>query len=575
MIPATPQTPIVDIVTVCFNDQKFFPAYLDSILSQTDVDLSHVNLIMVDNNSSKENYDVLLQHTTQAQQSLRSYQVIRENVNQGFAKGCNIGAFNSQSDGDFLFFLNSDTELHPRALANLFKHFSRDEASYAAWEFRQFPYEHPKIYDPLTGEVSWGSGAALVIRREVFKRLKGFDTRLFMYTEDVDISWRIRMEGFKIKYLPECIVYHYSYQSFNQTKPIQYFYSIFNNLQLRFKFGTMAEIKNGFRLLKMVLKNKGPFENSRKLLLNHKARRLHKFVQQRMWYFRFKKIIRRSSPQKFLDFDYEQRREGAFYFNELPKSSPLVSVIIRTVNRPLVLREALISLRNQTYKNLEVIVVEDGLPLSERYVARDFKDLNVRYFSTRKKVGRTKAGNLGLKMATGQYFNFLDDDDMLYADHFECLVRQSERHPEFKIFNNFAFEAKTTTISKEPYVYRFEDLTTVHRKRFNLIRLTLHNFLPIQTVMFHREVFESLGGFDESLDVLEDWDLWIRFASKYEFYTVFKTCSLYKVPAENDLAHTRRMQFDNALKAVQKKQLAYQISLDPIRLSTLHKNFDK
>ena len=66
-----------------------------------------------------------------------------------------------------------------------------------------FPYEHPKIYDPVTQEAQWSSGAAFAIRCEVYERLGGFDEKIFMYGEDVDLSWRLRSFGYKIRYVAE------------------------------------------------------------------------------------------------------------------------------------------------------------------------------------------------------------------------------------------------------------------------------------------------------------------------------------------------------------------------------------
>lgn len=563
----------IDIVTVTCNDQKWFPAYLDSLIKQKGIDHIDINLVVVDNNSKKENFKVLLDCEANGKKHLKSFTILPQKQNLGFAKACNVGAKALQ--GDLVFLLNIDTELEETALANFSESFNADDDSFGAWEFRQFPYEHPKIYDPITGEIAWGSGAALIVKRSIFDKIEGFDTNFYMYTDDVDISWRIRLEGYKIKYLPECIVYHYSYQSFNDVKPLQYYYSIFNTLQLRFKFGSLHEIKEGLKLVRSVFKHKGPFMHSRKKLFNIIIGSSYKLILQRIFYYKNKAKIRSIHPHKFLEFDYEERRLGDYYYNELPKTSPLISVVVRTVNRPQVLEETLISLRKQTYKNIEIVIIEDGPNASKSFVETHFPDLNIKYKATNVKVGRSKAGNLGLALATGEYLAFLDDDDLLYADHFECLVRQSERHPQYKVFHNYAFEAKTKTISNNPYKYTIEKLETIHQKRFNPLRLFLFNFLPIQTVLFHREVYETYGGIDETLDVLEDWDLWVRYSSRYEFYSVYKTCSLYKVPAEPHLAEERIRKFNQDYEMVLKKQSNYQLSITPLDFSKYFKNIDR
>ena len=92
-----------------------------------------------------------------------------------------------------------------------------------------------------------------------------------------------------------------------------------------------------------------------------------------------------------------------------------VSIIVRTCGRPDVLKTALDSLRRQTYKNIEIIVVEDGPIVSEKMIQEEYNDLPIVYFATIEKKGRSAAGNIGLKIASGTYLNFLDDDDIFYA----------------------------------------------------------------------------------------------------------------------------------------------------------------
>lgn len=96
---------------------------------------------------------------------------------------------------------------------------------------------------------------------------------------------------------------------------------------------------------------------------------------------------------------------------------PLVSIIIRTCQRPQVLQRALKSVQEQTYKNVQVVVVEDGKNESEEFIKKNFKDLNLLYCATGEKRGRSCAGNIALEMAEGKYLNFLDDDDFLFPEH--------------------------------------------------------------------------------------------------------------------------------------------------------------
>ena len=206
----------------------------------------------------------------------------------------------------------------------------------------------------------------------------------------------------------------------------------------------------------------------------------------------------------------------------------LVSIIIRTCGRPHILKGALESVRNQTYKNIEVVVAEDGENTAKKMLEEDFSDLNIKYANTGKKKGRTIVGNLALSMATGCYFNFLDDDDLLFPEHVETLlhaIRQSENMAAYSI----AYESVVKYDSKTHCYKEYKKWVRYHQP-FNRTLLTFNNYIPIQSIMFSRELYDQLGGFDESMDVLEDWELWVRYSTKSDFQFADKVTSLYRVP---------------------------------------------
>ena len=252
------------------------------------------------------------------------------------------------------------------------------------------------------------------------------------------------------------------------------------------------------------------------------------------------------------------------------KEQKKVSVIIRTCNRPEVLRRALNSIKKQTYANIETVVVEDGPNLSEKMLREEFTDLNLLYQSTGEKQGRTKVGNLGLSLCTGEYFNFLDDDDILYSDHIEVLV---------KLLNNCSAVA-AYTIAEEGQIVRdrnnpavFKEKRTIvrYKQPFNRLLLYSFNYLPIQSVLFSRKLYDKLGGFDESLDILEDWDLWIRYSTMGDFVFEPKITSKYYVPVRGKNKASRGKGMDAALKQVEQKFASYPIVCD---VRSLRKDMD-
>lgn len=338
----------------------------------------------------------------------------------------------------------------------------------------------------------WSSGAAFLVRREMFKAVKGFEESLFLYAEDVDLSFKIRNSGSKCRYVPKAVVWHYSYAKPHEIKPVQQFYSLRNNLLLRCRYGRFGQIIKGYWLVKLLfLRGERGVPGIRRLAF--KALFSHLPLVPRMIAWRSKNLKKRYfKGYKFFGFDYELHKSGAFHECDLPSTNELVSVIVRTTNRPEMLREALRTVANQTYPNIEVIVVEDGPAASEQVIAEFRELLDVKYYSTTEELGRCKAGNKGLELAKGTYINFLDDDDLFYADHVETLVAALQKDKDFKAAHSACYEAKVKTVGSDR-----PEIVALHPfyEAFDRGKLRARNLFPIQVVAFHRSLYDNIWWF--------------------------------------------------------------------------------
>lgn len=551
----------LDIVVVTYNSKKWLERLINSIECQKNINFKDINLFFVDNISTDDTINELNKYKNKS--SLGKVEIVQNNKNLGFGKANNLGF--KQGNSEYVFFLNPDTELEEFAISRMLEEIKNSSEEFKMWEFRQKPYEHPKWYDILTGETSWASGACFIIDRKVFEEIEGFDSRIFMYTEDVDLSWKVRLHGYKIKYVPRATVVHYCYQSANEVKPTQYYYSLINNLNLRLKYGTFTNELGWYKRFFQILKRKGPFLNSRTTLVKKYIKNLKNYAYFKLWRYKKnnRKLFKKFVPN-FLEFDYENIREGAFVENKYIDTEPLVSILVRTCGRPQVLRETLKSLRNQTYDNIEIVVVEDGKNVSENMIKNEFSDLNILYKATGKKVGRCVVGNMAMELANGEYLNFLDDDDLFYADHVETLVQRLVENKDYNAAYAISYEEKVEILSREPeYRYIVHSKTMAHNKNFSRITLLTRNAFPIQVVMFKKELFDKYGGFDLELDCLEDWELWARYTRENKFLYVPKVTSVYRVPASNNKYKDRQEDLDSYYKQAQKKIFERNIVMKP------------
>jgi GT2 family glycosyltransferase len=556
----------VDLSVVTYRPET---ALLDSLLASL-AEASgalRLHLLVQDNSPGPEHAESIRAMPEIAAGAFASVDVRRSGENLGFGRGHNANALRGESP--WLLVINQDCIVEPGALERLVETAAADDAKVAAWEMRQIPYEHPKAYDPATLDSPWASGAATLFRREAYEAVGGFDEAIFMYGEDVDLSWRLRARGWRLTYQPKCAVVHRTYREAAEVKPLQVLGGVQTNLGLRMRYGGLARIAQGFTLLAAEIVAPPSFAGRRRGLalagLKALARAPH-FLLSRV-------AATDGFRPQFTGWGYETRRDGAFHEfrsrREHPGDPrPKVSILIRTVNRTAWLREALASCAHQTWENLEVVVVEDGEPAS-RAIVDAFRDrLDIRYEATGGSGGRSRAGNRALALATGEWLNFLDDDDVLFADHVEVLVGAALAAGAKGAYG-LAWETKTLVRDRARADYQETMHATVHRQPFDRLTLWHHNYLPIQAVLFHRSLYERHGGFAEDMDQLEDWNLWTRYTLEDDFVLVEKTTSKYRVPAETRGAAERQALLDRAYADALERQRRLLVTASPRHISEM------
>ncbi len=498
-------------------------------------------------------------------------EVNRSGTNLGFGRGHNANA--ALGSAPFVFVLNQDCVLEPGVLEAAVVAAETDDERVGAWEMRQIPYEHPKEYDPVTLDTPWTSGAALLLRRSAFDSVSGFEPRIFMYGEDVDLSWRLRARGWRVTYRPRTAVVHLTHgDGPHEVKPLLLFGGILGNLCLRARYGGVLRTLKGLGLLAAEIARRPTFAGRRRGLIRAGLQFL------RLWpHFAGSRV--RAAPgfePHFAGWSYERRRDGAFLpfasKREAARPEPLVSVLIRTVGRPRQLAEALETCANQTYRNLEVVVIEDG-PESSRAIVESFRGrVAIRYRVTGKRLGRARAGNLALAEARGEWLNFLDDDDVLFADHIEVLLGAALRAGAAGAYG-LAWETQLHWLDAERSRYRESGHLTRFRHAFDRFALWHRNYLPIQAVLFYRRLWERHGGFLEDMDHLEDWNLWTRYTLEDDFVMVDKTTSKYRVPGDAQARAERLALLDRAYPDAVERQRQLQVTLSPRHVVEMAQGF--
>ena len=548
----------IDISIVTYNSQKWIDNFFKSLQNQ-DYPLEFINLYVTDNSSTDNTYLKLKEKKDQLDKFLSFHIFKAKNLGFGTGHNNNINKANSR----FILVTNIDLEFEKDTLFNVIKYAMNDSLEVASWEIRQKPYEHPKYYNPVTLETNWSSSACILFRKSALDKIGGYEEKIFMYGEDVELSYRLRDYGYKLKYYPKATCWHYTYEVANEVKELQFLGSTSSNILLRLRYGSIRSIIKGLVLYFGLFVSPVQFKSQRLKLFKNLIDILKKAP-----YFLFSRKKQKNINYKFLHWDYEFIRDGAFY--EYPKkkmnNDPLVSVIVRTCcDRIEYLKEAIESIKNQTYNNIELIVVEDGSEDSRNFISSvDSENIKyINYVST-PKGGRCIAGNIGLKNTTGKYILFLDDDDLFFADHIEVLVSELEFNKSIHACYTSAFQVATKVKSKKPLIYKEMSHDVLYRQPFSRCLMWHNNYIPIQSIMFKRELYEKYGGFDQSLDNLEDWNLWTRYSMSHDFKYIEKTTSLYRVPYHEEHTKKRQEELDSFYKKAVEKQKSLKVEVSPV-----------
>ncbi len=189
--------------------------------------------------------------------------------------------------------------------------------------------------------------------------------------------------------------------------------------------------------------------------------------------------------------------------------NPLISVIIPTFNRAHVLLRAVDSVLKQSYKNFELIVIDDGsTDHTDELLSSYVREGKIQYLKQENK-GVSSARNFGVKSSKGDWLAFLDSDDEWLKGKLQKQVDLLGERPDLRLVHG-------------------EELWIRHGKRVNQKKIhqkfggfIYEKCLPLclispSAVIIERKLYEEMGGFDEEFIVCEDYDLWLKITSLYE-----------------------------------------------------------
>lgn len=198
-------------------------------------------------------------------------------------------------------------------------------------------------------------------------------------------------------------------------------------------------------------------------------------------------------------------------------SNPKVSVIMSVYNEEEIVMDAIESILNQTFKNFEFIIVNDGSTDKTPEILENYtkKDKRIKIITNSKNIGLTKSLNKAIKQARGKYIARMDADEISFKHRFEKQVEFLERNFDIALVGSFTKivnKKNGKILNFKPFL----DYQSIKKAMF------FSNQFSHSSVMLRRDIIQELGGYNEDFIFAQDYELWLRIMQKWKIVNIPK-----------------------------------------------------
>ena len=214
----------------------------------------------------------------------------------------------------------------------------------------------------------------------------------------------------------------------------------------------------------------------------------------------------------------------------MKKNSPTISVVIPTYNSATTLVRALESVFSQTYKPIEVIVVDDGSTDDTKKIVESYMSNGSIVYIYQQNAGCGRARNNGIDLAQGKYIALLDADDFWHAEKLARQIEVFAQHPDTLV-------CYTESYIVDPYQKIVWDLVRTIRTRprsgWIAKYFIINNMVLPSSTLIPKSALLAVGGFCEQYDLMmvADLDMWLKLAPRGKFYACDTPLTFYQTRA--------------------------------------------
>jgi glycosyltransferase involved in cell wall biosynthesis len=298
-----------------------------------------------------------------------------------------------------------------------------------------------------------------------------------------------------------------------------------------YKIHTLAPGQEYFKLLQPEYKNNQQIRqnaiNGLKLVIDWQHEIIPALAPPHTPFYLFETLVASAKSQSETEVITRQCFSGIIKNNFLPlDNQPLVSVIICVYNGEKTIRKCIESITGQTYKNWELIIVDDGSIDNTSLIIRDFLPSEKIKYIYQDNKGLNSARNVGIKSSDGKYLKFFDADDILFSFSLEVLVSQLMQQPEdiALIYADYVFHYQ------DKDTYKYWKMPAVPGDKPGLYRQQLiSNIILIGTTLIKKEAVNLTGLFNEHYKAATDFEFFNRLLLHYRITKVEIPTHLYLI----------------------------------------------
>ncbi|MGB3605774.1 MAG: glycosyltransferase [Psychroserpens sp.] len=211
---------------------------------------------------------------------------------------------------------------------------------------------------------------------------------------------------------------------------------------------------------------------------------------------------------------------------------PFFSVVISVYNKELFISKTLNSVLNQTFKDFEVIIINDGSTDQSLDILNAFEDQRITIIS-QENAGASQARNTGMAVAKGVFIALLDGDDLWEPLFLESIHELTKKHPSYSVFGAAIAHKHEQKITPVPYSFEhFKDERILDYFKAS----KRHTILSGSSTIFRKDILKKTGNFDTTIASGQDTDLWIRIGLNYPI-VFLNTVLVYYVQNEHSLSN--------------------------------------